>query len=239
LFVGGYEDETESTNTYLRNRNNDDENYKDFYNHITLLGIDGDNTDTFGDDNGFVPRTNPNDNTEFNVTVRVGGTFADTAIQNPIQRLYFVISSSDYLNYDFIVNYININIFNIDVTFPQTANYSLKITRDDNDINITKYTNTLDSEWLPIPLIQYNDTNFETESGNPFTIDSDNMIKEVYDGPNLVPNTPYISVNDNGEVLFDTTLFVPCILYIRKNDAVLTNPNSTKAIPIAIRVIES
>jgi hypothetical protein len=243
LFTGIKNDN--DINIYYEPNNNPDIEFTSFYNHITLLGQDGkiEGIDITSDPSDTPPQPQPpptTDYTVYNAQVRKNGTFSftDINVQNPQAILYFIISSSDYLNLDFIIDYIRINLYTIDTNFAsQEANYKIKITRNDNNVDITKYGSS-SSEWLPITLSSYDTQTFET---NPyldgFTIDSDNMIKPIVG----LSNTPYLSLSDSETTYSSNNGYIPCTLYIRKEYPNLNAPDDVKIrqVPIGIKVVQT
>ena len=67
LFVGGFE-EASVTVSYARNNNTGDTRYKDFYNHVTVLGIDVDNSVVFSSEGANGNQKGDENNTGDNST---------------------------------------------------------------------------------------------------------------------------------------------------------------------------
>jgi hypothetical protein len=234
-------------NIYYQPNNNPDIDYTTFYNHITYLGQDGkiEGIDNSGEPPAVPPQPPQPPTTDlstYHAQFRKNGSysFTDTNVQNPQAVLYFIISSSAYLNLDFIIDFIRVQIYNLDTNFPnQEGNYKIKITRNDNNVNITKFTNTDGSEWLPITLTPYDLTSFQTQDSNGFTIDSNNLINPIIIGLNPLPNTPYLSLNDSNTTYSSNNGYIPCTLYIRKEYPNLNSPDAIKQIPIGIKVVQT
>jgi hypothetical protein len=252
LFMGAIEDtiiiNSNNEMGYGRNGNILNPNYINFYNHLTYLGEDVDNNvniiadiiesedGTYEAGNDFIPPPPPPDDyTNFNVIIRVGGTFSNTnsAEQNPPAITYYVISSPNFLNLNFIIGSIQVSIFEIDSTFVQSPNdYSLKITRNSDDVDITNFDNIEGNEWIPIELSNTSDPTIFS-STNDFIIESSNFTETLYydiitDTGTItseIPNTPYIS---------ELNTDIPCTLSFRKK-----NSAQIKSLPINIRLTET
>jgi hypothetical protein len=250
LFIGAIEDTTiiNSNNdmSYGRNGNTLNPNYINFYNHLTYLGEDVDNNvdtgfiesedGTYDAGNDFIPPQPPaNDNTNFNVIIYARGVPSNTnsAEQNPPTITYYGISSPNFLNLNFIINQIQISIFEIDSYFTQSPNdYSLKITRDDNSVVITNFDNIEGNEWIPIQLSN-TDVSTVFRTTNDFIIQSSNFTNTLYYDvdtdigtvTSAIPNTPYISELD---------VYIPCTLSFRKK-----NSAQIKSLPISIILTET
>jgi hypothetical protein len=138
-----------------------------------------------------------------------------------------VISPPNFLNLNFIINEIEVSIFDIDTFFTQSSSdYSLKITRNSDNVVITNFDNTEGNEWIPI---QLSTTDEETvfRSTNDFIIQSSSFTETLYYASDtaVVPNTPYIyTLNDD----------IPCTLSFRKN-----NYAEIKSLPINIKYIQT
>jgi hypothetical protein len=151
----------------------------------------------------------------------------NSASQNPPTTTYYVISPPNFLNLNFIINEIEVSIFDIDTFFTQSSSdYSLKITRNSDNVVITNFDNTEGNEWIPI---QLSTTDEETvlRSTNDFIIQSSSFTETLYYASDtaVVPNTPYIyTLNDD----------IPCTLSFRKN-----NYAEIKSLPINIKYIQT